>query len=161
MEPTTRVNDGHHGIDETAAHIGQAIALGQQGRRAEARHAFAQIWAAIGNAGDPLHRCMLAHHMADVQDDMREELAWDFACLGGRGLDHWRARSRRGSHGSGARVLASLHLNLGEDYRKLGNVDRARRHLDLGRQSLAFLGSDPYSLMIKGGLDGLAGRLSS
>ena len=62
----------------------------------------------------------------------REELAWDLRSLdavadvtdeGGRGRDDGTAGAMR----------PSLHLNLGEDYRKLGELAAARRHLELGR----------------------------
>lgn len=39
---------------------------------------FEQLWDEIGGErGDPLHICVLAHAMADAQDDVREELVWD------------------------------------------------------------------------------------
>jgi hypothetical protein len=66
-----------------------------------------------------------------------------------------------GAAGSVAAFYPSLHLNLGEDYRKLGDAAEARRHLDLGWRAAASLGDDPYGAMIRSGLDGLASRLSS
>jgi hypothetical protein len=45
--------------------------------REAARRLFADLWEEIGAGGDALHRCALAHSMADVQDDVREELVWD------------------------------------------------------------------------------------
>src|SRR5690349_12798297 len=61
--------------------IGEAMALGQRGERAPARALFAEVWAAIGEDGDPFHRCALAHAMADVQDDVADELLWDERAL--------------------------------------------------------------------------------
>ncbi len=55
---------------------------------------------------------------------------------------------------------SSLHLNLGECYRKLGDLDRAREHLQRGQAAAGALGSDSYGLMIKSGLDRLAERLA-
>ena len=60
------------------ARLGEAIARSQQGHRRGAR-GLSPIWAEIADDGDPLHRCTLAHHLADVQDDPRDELAWDCA----------------------------------------------------------------------------------
>jgi len=54
----------------------------------------------------------------------------------------------------------SLHLNLGECCRKLGDLDRAREHLQREQAAVGALGSDGYGLMIKGGLDRLAERLA-
>lgn len=148
------------GQDEVMARIGQAMALGQQVGRAEARAAFSEIWAEIEVDGDPLHRCTLAHHMADVQDDPREELAWDLRALEAAESVSDERAAAAGATGPVAAFYPSLHLNLGEDYRKLGNVPEARRHLDLGRRAASTLGDDGYGSMIKAGLERLAERLA-
>ncbi len=54
----------------------------------------------------------------------------------------------------------SLHLNLGECYRKLGEFDRAREHLGRGRASVNALSNDGYGQMVKTGLDRLADNLA-
>jgi hypothetical protein len=146
--------------DEIMARLGHAIAISQRGQRAEAREAFAEIWAEISDGGGPLHRCVLAHHMADVQDDPCQELVWDL-----RALDAAQSVTDERAAAAGATLpvegfYPSLHLNLGEDYRKLGDIAQARHHLDLGQRAAAFLGDDPYSSMIVRGLDVLAKRLS-
>ncbi|MGY1703915.1 hypothetical protein ACI79C_05010 [Geodermatophilus sp. SYSU D00697] len=146
-------------MDQTLERIRQGIALGQQGRRAEARAAFTELWEVLGPGGDPLHRCFLAHSMADVQDDPREELAWDLRALA---LAESVTDERAAAAGAIAPVAAfypSLHLNLGEDHRKLGDLAAARRHLDLARQAAPALGEDPYGASIREGLAGLAARL--
>ena len=46
------------------------------------RETFAEIWDDIGGEhGDPLHVCVLAHSMADVQDDVHAELLWALRAL--------------------------------------------------------------------------------
>lgn len=68
--------------DAVMARIGEGIALRARGERVAARELFAQVWSEIGGeAGDPFHCCALAHSMADVQDDLHEELAWDLRAL--------------------------------------------------------------------------------
>ena len=146
--------------DPVMTRIGEAIALGQQGQRDEARTAFAGIWAEIGDGGQPLHRLTLAHHMADVQEDPRDELSWDLLALEAAESVTDDAAAEAGATGPVAAFYPSLHLNLGEDYRKLGDLGEARRHLELGRESVSLLGDDPYGAMIKAGLDRLAERLS-
>jgi hypothetical protein len=141
--------------------IGAALALGQQGRRAEARAALADLWAEIGDGGEPLYRLTVAHHLADVQDDPGEELAWDLRALEAAESVTDDAAAAAGATGPVAAFYPSLHLNLGEDYRRLGDLAAAHRHLDLGRQAASLLGEDPYGSMIKAGLDGLAERLAS
>jgi hypothetical protein len=53
----------------------------------------------------------------------------------------------------------SLHLNLGEDYRKLGDIAAAREQLTLARSRLDALCDDDYAAGIRLALDGLAERL--
>lgn len=65
-----------------------------------------------------------------------------------------------GMMGPAAAFYPSLHLNLGEVYRKLGDLDRARFHLNQGQAAVSVLGDDGYGQIVKGGLDGLANRLS-
>jgi hypothetical protein len=66
---------------------------------------------------------------------------------------------RGGVAGPVAGFYPSLHLNIGECYRKLGDLDRAHEHLDHGRASVPALGSDGYGQTIKNGLDRLADRV--
>ncbi len=61
--------------------IGQAVMLLHAGDREEARNRLGALWAELGSDGDPLHRCTLAHYMADAQDDPGDELAWDLRAL--------------------------------------------------------------------------------
>jgi len=146
--------------DAVMARIGEGIALRECGERVAARDLFEQVWSEIGGEnGDPFHRCALAHSMADVQDDVHEELAWDLRALAATDLLTDERAVRGGVAGLVAGFYPSLHLNLGECYRKLGEVDRAREHLDRGRASIDALGNGGYGQMIKGGLDQLADRL--
>ena len=51
------------------------MALSQAGERDAARRVLEALWEDIGGEdGDPLHRCAVAHAMADVQDDPADEL---------------------------------------------------------------------------------------
>jgi hypothetical protein len=160
MATATQGDGEQTDVDAIMTRIGRAIALGQQGQRSAARTVFFEIWAEISHDGDPLHRCTLAHHMADVQDDPRDELDWDLRALEAAESVTDERAAAAGATGPVAAFYPSLHLNLGEDHRKLGDVARARRHLEFGRRAAAFLGDDPYASMIKAGLDGLAERLS-
>jgi hypothetical protein len=55
----------------------------------------------------------------------------------------------------------SLHLNLGDVYGGLGDLDRARDHLERGRMAVGALADDGYGQMIEQGLERLAGRLDT
>jgi tetratricopeptide (TPR) repeat protein len=147
------------GPDETLTRIAEGIALNQQGDREGARRLFGELWEGIGPDGDPLHICALAHSMADTQDDPRDELAWDLRALDAADrITDERAR-QAGVAFPVAGFYPSLHLNLGEAYRKLGDLAQASQHLDAGLAATGALSDDGYAAMIRGGLERLADRL--
>lgn len=144
----------------TMTRIARGIELGQQGDRAGARELFTTIWDEIGPGGVPLYRCTVAHSMADVQDDVHDELDWDLRALDAADSITDDQLARVGMSGSAQGFYPSLHLNLAEAYRKLGEFNHARDHLERGYGAADALGDDGYGRMIKGGLDRLAGRLA-
>ncbi|NBE95529.1 tetratricopeptide repeat protein [Nonomuraea sp. KC401] len=147
--------------DPTMTRIGQGVELHHhQGQREAARDLFAQIWDDIGGEqGDPLHVCVLAHSMADVQDDVQEELLWDLRALAAVGQVTDERVAQAGVPFSAAGLYPSLHLNVGECYRKLGDPDRAREHLQQARDTIGALGDDEYAQLIRSGLERLAEQL--
>ncbi len=148
--------------DPTMKRIGQGIELSQRGERNDAGQLFAQVWSDIGGEnGDPFHRCALAHSMADVQDDVQEELIWDLRALAAADLVTDERAALAGVLSPVAAFYPSLHLNLGECYRRIGDLDLAREHLRRGLDAVVTLGDDGYGRMIKGGLDRLGQRLTS
>ncbi|GAA1536685.1 hypothetical protein GCM10009678_18870 [Actinomadura kijaniata] len=149
--------------DPTIMRIGQGVELHhQQGRREDARELFARIWDDVGGEqGDPLHVCVLSHAMADVQDDVRQELVWDRRALAAADLITDERVARAGVTISVAALYPSLHLNLGECYRKLGELDRAREHLQQARATVGALDDDGYGRLIRGGLERLEQQLAA
>ncbi|MFI7231248.1 tetratricopeptide repeat protein [Nonomuraea angiospora] len=147
--------------DPTMTRIGQGVELHhQQGQPEAARDLFARIWDDIGGEqGDPLHVCVLAHSMADVQDDVHEELMWDLRALAAADRVTDEQVAQAGVALPVAGLYPSLHLNLSECYRKLGDLDRAREHLQQARAGIGALGDDEYGQLIKGGLERLAEQL--
>ncbi len=147
--------------DQTMIRIGDGLALSQRSERSAARRLFTQVWREIGGEeGDPLHRCALAHAMADVQDDVEDELVWDLRALQAADLITDERAAQAGLAGPVAGFYPSLHLNLGECYRKLADVDRARDHLRRGRAAVRAVAPDGYVEMVASGLDRLAERLA-
>jgi hypothetical protein len=147
--------------DATMVKISQGIELSHSGEREAAHRLFADLWDEIGDTGDALHRCALAHSMADVQDDVHAELFWDLRALEAADQVTDERVEQAGIANSVSGFYPSLHLNLGEAYRKLGDLDHARDHLERGRAAINALGDDGYGKMIKAGLDRLADRLSA
>lgn len=121
--------------------------------RAEAAAGFAELWDEIGADGDPLHRCALAHHAADVQDNPRAELVWDQRALDAAdALTDDRAQRYHASL-QVASFYPSLHLNLAEVHRRLGDVAAARSHLAQAGTHLGALPADGYGAAIGSALD--------
>jgi hypothetical protein len=146
--------------DPTMARIGEGIALRERGDRAGARRLLEETWTAIGGeAGDPLHRCALAHSMADVCDDVTEELRWDERALAAAAAVTEEQAARAGMTAGVAAMYPSLHLNLADCHRRLGDLAAARAHLALGQAAAGALPDDGYGQLIRGGLDRLAARL--
>ncbi|WP_432068039.1 hypothetical protein [Streptomyces sp. C10-9-1] len=127
----------------TPTRIGQAVMLLHVGDREEARQRFAALWAETADSCDALHRCTLAHYMADAQDDPEDELAWDLRALALAEGDGRDGRAR--GEALALRVLKpSLHLSLAADYLKLRRPEAARDHLDRARATTGALADDGY-----------------
>lgn len=146
--------------DPVLARLAEGIELRQQGHNAAARSVFEQLWTEIGaESGNPLHRCAIAHSLADAQDDVSEELRWDLVALEAGQLVTDEQAAAAGMGSSAAAFFPSLHLNLAECYRKIGDLEEARAHLDRGLHTMSALPESGYAAMIRGGLDDLARRL--
>ncbi len=145
--------------DVVMTKIGQAIMLLHAGDREEARNRFGIIWSEIGERGEALHRCTLAHYMADTQDDPGDELAWDLRALtAAEGPAGEVAAGPDAGHRDTTAVRAlvpSLHLNLAEDYLKLQRFEAARIHLDRAWEAVGVLEDDGYG----GGVRAALGRM--
>jgi hypothetical protein len=145
--------------DATMVRLGAAIALSQTGDRPAARDQLAQLWRdAGGESADPLHRCGIAHALADVQDDPADELWWDLQALAAADLV-----SDQRAVDAGAGLIAgfypSLHLNLGDCYRRLGDVDNGWLHVHRGLAAVRGLPESGYRQLVLQGLERLAERL--
>lgn len=139
--------------DPVMARVGEAVELFGSGDVERARAVFARLWSELSAAGDPFHRCVLAHHAADTAPDVEQELWWDLRALeAAHEVSDERAEQFDGSLGI-AGFYPSLHLNLAEDYRKLGDAERARRHITVAEQGLGTLGDDEYGRMIRGAVE--------
>ncbi|MGW2371225.1 hypothetical protein [Kitasatospora sp. NPDC001683] len=134
------------------------VRAAQRGRTAEARASFEALWEELGER-DVFHRCVLAHYLADLQDDPRAELEWDRRALAA--ADSLTAE-RAATYESALQVRAfypSLHLNLASDHLKLGEPDLAREQLERAVRSLDALPEDAYGAGIRTAVDELRQRL--
>ncbi|GGP65540.1 hypothetical protein [Saccharothrix coeruleofusca] len=135
--------------DPTMAEITEAVALGHEGDTTTARTRLRRLWDRIGPAGDPFHRCVLAHYMADLHDHPAQALVWDV-----RALDAAQTLTdeRVQHHHDSLRIAGfypSLHLNLADNFRRLGSFDAASEHIRAARRHEDALGEDGYGTMIR------------
>lgn len=146
--------------DAVLTRIGQVAMLHHAGDREEARNRFLGLWAEIGEHGDPLHRCTLAHYLADTQDDPGDELAWDLRALSAAEeiTEDPLAEAHAGRLAARA-LYPSLHLNLADDYERLGHREAARLHLRRAQGAAAALAPDRYGEGVRAAIDRLARRL--
>ncbi|MEW2155473.1 hypothetical protein AB0950_09310 [Streptomyces sp. NPDC007189] len=140
--------------DAVLTRIGQVVMLHHGGDREEARSRLLTLWAEIGEDGDPLHRCTLAHYLADTQDDPEDELAWDL-----RALSAAEEEAAGGAPPGVRGFLPSLHLNLAADYVKLGRDEAARSHLRRARETAGALARDGYGEGVRAAIGRLESRL--
>ncbi|MFE3609321.1 hypothetical protein [Streptomyces goshikiensis] len=175
--------------DAVMTRIGQAVILLHAGDREEARNRLGEIWAEIAAEGDSLHRCTLAHYMADAQDDPADELAWDLRALTaadglrpgeepalppgrrpghgvgqtpGEGSGQVVGQTARPGHQQAVRVFyPSLHLSLAADYVKLRRPEAARVHLARARAATGALADDGYGNGVRAAIARLERRLAA
>ena len=145
-------------FDPTMQAIMDTIADNEAGREGK-RARFTAIWAELGDDADPIHRCILAHYMADVQDAPAEALVWDQRALdAAKGMDEDEFAATLPGLVLES-FFPSLHLNLAQDYQRLARPDEARRHLALARQSFDDLPEDGDGRMIRNGVAQLEEKL--
>ncbi|MGV9613099.1 hypothetical protein [Nocardia xishanensis] len=142
--------------DTTMDAITHAVGLGRAGDRDTARTLLTDLWTELGPQGDPLHRCTLAHYLADLHDDAAQALTWDVRALDAAdSLTDERVR-RHHADLNVPGFYPSLHLNLADNYRRLGSFEAAERQIDAARACLHALGNDAYGAMVRTAVEEVA-----
>ncbi|RPA12789.1 hypothetical protein [Gordonia sp. OPL2] len=138
--------------DPTLARITAAVGAFHNGDHTAARADMIDLWGEIRPDGDPFHRCVLAHHLADMVTDPAEALMWDTRALDAADV---LSDERVHTHHESLQVAAfypSLHLNLADDLRRLGSFDTATAHLEDARRRVDLLADDAYGAMVREGI---------
>jgi len=136
----------------------RAVAMLQGGDHKSARIELLRLWRKWADQDAPLQRCTIAHFLADTEVDAAAELVWDLLALKcATGFDD--DQDRDFIDAALASFLPSLHLNVGDAYRRLG--DRALQHVNNGLKWITCLDHDGYGNMVRMGLDRLHARLES
>ncbi|MCF2525841.1 hypothetical protein [Yinghuangia soli] len=148
------------GPDPTMEAIGQAVTEGRTGDILSARHRLLNLWSEIGVTGDPLHRCSLAHYLADLYEDPAQALAWDVRALDAADAvtDQRVQEHHAGLHIAG--FYPSLHLNLADNYRRLGSFDAAGEHINAAQEHAPSLPQDAYGASLRTAIDEVAVAIS-
>ncbi len=143
------------GWDDIVAAVG--VALG--GDPPQGRHDLRACWDGTAPT-DQAQRCVLAHYLADLEDNLAAEVAWDERALAA--FAHVQDADLTPVGIPAAASLApSLHLNLGDGYLRQGRTAPARDQLAAGLAALRALPDDGYGAMIRRGLTGLQERLAN
>jgi hypothetical protein len=135
--------------DRTMEAITTAVLLGRDGDNATARRDLLAIWKQVGVAGDPFHRCTLAHYLADLHEDPAAALMWNIRALdAANALSDNRAQQYHASlHVAG--FYPSLYVNIADNLRRLGAFGAATEHINNAEQHIAALTDDAYGHMIR------------
>lgn len=142
--------------DATMNAITDAVMLGHGGDTATARARLLALWDEIGVLGDPLHRCTLAHYLADLYDDPAQALTWDIRALDAADAVTEDRVQRHHANLHIAGFYPSLHLNLADNYRRLGSWDAAGEQITAARQCVHALPDDGYGTMIRRAVEEVA-----
>ncbi|MFQ6330991.1 hypothetical protein ACLMAL_33335 [Nocardia sp. CWNU-33] len=140
--------------DDRMAEVFAAVRLGS-GNPEAAQRLLEELWIEIGAGGDPLHRCLIAHHLADLQDAADGALLWDqraLAAVFGPGVP-----LDEGLRG----FLPALYLSLADSHRRVGDFDTARMQLAIARGHLDILANDAYGAVIRAKLDRVGAALTA
>jgi hypothetical protein len=145
---------------EAMDRIMAAVGVLHAGDQAMARTLFAMLWADAEVTSDPARRCVLAHYAADAQEDLEQELAWDQRALAAAEEAPEAEIVAGGAILSVHVFLPSLHLNLGEAYRRSGQLPLARDHAARAREASIVLPDDGYGATVRAAIERLSARLA-
>ncbi|MFR9752168.1 hypothetical protein ACL02S_14195 [Nocardia sp. 004] len=140
--------------DDRMAEVFTAVGLGGVDPAA-GRQALEKLWNELGERAEVLHRCVIAHHLAGLQEEAAAALCWDqraLAAVFGPGVP-----LDEGLRG----FLPSLYLNLADSHRRLGEFDMARMQLAIARGHLTVLAADAYGALIRTRLHGIEAALAA
>ena len=136
-----------------------AVAAGLGGDKPVARRLLTECW---DRTSEQEHgqRCVLAHYLADAQDDLDAEIRWDETALREHGFLSDGDLAPVGITSVEA-MLPSLYLNVGDGYLRDGRYELACQHHEAGQLYTRHLAADGYGAMIRSGLDNLGLRISA
>lgn len=136
------------------------IAMLHAGERHDARAHFTALWRNL-DEDDHFHRCVLAHYMADAQDEPESELHWDQIALEMAEAATPNEFDERFPGMTRASFLPSLHLNLAACHEKLGELSKAIEHAEMAHRAAFALPDSPLGTMTAHAITRLRARLAA
>lgn len=127
----------------------EAVMISDDPDRRRAR--LLELWETLSPQGRPLQLCALGHVLADTETDSAKELEWDLRALEAA-TGTRESEDRAPVNPVPESYLPSLHLSVGEGYRKLGDIERARLHVAFAANHIEALGDDGYGNLVRAGL---------
>jgi len=131
--------------------IVEAVQVLHRGAKAEARARLLALWDQHSANGARMEMCAIAHFLADTETDAAEELEWDLRSLdlatGSREAEDLEPLAPEFES-----FLPSAHGSVGNGYRMLGDLERARRHVGFATARVGVLADDAYGQLVRGGL---------
>jgi hypothetical protein len=160
--PERRLSTGNGAMDMTSpemAEIAAALAV-HQADKPRGRPLLLELWDRLSPTGTPLQICSLAHVLADGEAEVAHELEWDLRALeaatGSR-----EPGDREALPGIPASFFPSMHLSIAEGYRRMGDLERARRYVACAERRMDALSDDAYGALVRGALRRLQGLLAT
>lgn len=138
----------------------EAMKLAERGDREAARRRLTGLWENNDADARPYHACILAHYLADLQEELDRELELDrLALVFALRCSDETLRAHHGSL-SVAALLPSLYLNLSDSLHRSGHAGQALEALEAGEVALRKLPED-HQLTVAHGLRALRARLGA
>lgn len=107
-----------------------------------AKSHFERLWDQSVSSGDPLHRCVVAAQLADLEEDPLRELMWNLRALGA--AEHLTMTldvdEQDGNVLTG--LYPTLLVGIAGSHRKLGNAGAAQTNLALARLAIQKVDDD-------------------
>lgn len=143
------------------ADIQDAIAILHRGDRPAAKVRLLALWSQLPSEAS-FERAVVAHYLADAQEQLDDELAWDLRALEAAtgAADPDAARVLGGTRVTLASFMPSLHLNLASDYERARDLASARHHLDAAAGHIAALDDSPISALTRAAIERMRARLA-
>lgn len=142
----------------TMEDVTAAVGVLHAGDRAAGRARLTALWARRPSAA---LRCVLAHYLADTQDDAAEELRWDLAALAAADEAVQSGETELMSGLTVGGFYPSLYLNASDASLRAGDAPQARRWFGAGMAALDVLPDTPYGATVRDAFARLGRRIAA